>query len=191
MASTWSPRIWSRGLLWVWGQLRIHGEFRTSLEAGGRWAGTELWQGGVAALGQREEAPALCPSSQYLLLMVCRKTMVSLAKHEELLSGTMSHQLSSWLWKDGRDHSGVTPEQRCGGQNGDPRDTHCLALLTWTQQEGLWRCTEEVGSFFWTIHKDLMEPQDPLWEGGRVKRRHYDIKASSRNDVAPKGRGRR
>ena len=32
--------------------------------------------------------------------------------------------------------------------DGDPRDTHCLALLTWTQQEGLWRCMEEVGDYF-------------------------------------------
>ena len=75
--------------------------------------------------------------------------------------------------------------------DGDPRDTHCLALLTWTQQEGLWRCMEEVGRLFWTIYGDLRESQEPLWEGGGVKRRHSDIKEISRNGVVLKGWGMR
>ena len=75
--------------------------------------------------------------------------------------------------------------------DGDPRDTHCLALLTWTQQEDLWRCMEEVGRLFWTIYGDLRESQEPLWEGGGVKRRHSDIKEISRNGVVLKGWGMR
>lgn len=87
----------------------------TGKEAGCRWAGTELVK--RCCCGSTEgKWQLLCASSQYLLLMVCRKTVVSLSKHEELLSGTMLHQISSWLWMDVRDSAGITPEQRYGGQ---------------------------------------------------------------------------
>ena len=87
----------------------------TGKEAGGRWAGTEVVK--RLCCGSTEgKWQLLRASSQYLLLMVCRKTVVSLSKHEELLSGTMLHQISSWLWMDVRDSAGITPEQRYGGQ---------------------------------------------------------------------------
>jgi hypothetical protein len=76
----------------------------TGKEAGGRRAGTELVK--RCCCGSSEgKWRLLRASSQYLLLMVCRKTVVSLSKHEELLSGTVSHQVSSWLWMDGRDRA--------------------------------------------------------------------------------------
>ena len=47
------------------------------------------------------------------------------------------------------------------------------------------------GRLFWTIYGDLRESQEPLWEGGGVKRRHSDIKEISRNGVVLKGWGMR
>ena len=87
----------------------------TGKEAGSRWAGTELVKR-LCCCSSEGKWQLLRASSQYLLLMVCRKTVVSLSKHEELLSGTMSHQVSSWLWMDGTESAGITPEQRYGGQ---------------------------------------------------------------------------
>ena len=95
--------------------LLAHPSACSGKEAGGRWAGTELVK--RLCCGSTEgKWQLLRASSQYLLLMVCRKTVVSLSKHEELLSGTMLHLISSWLWMDVRDSAGITPEQRYGGQ---------------------------------------------------------------------------
>ena len=102
----------------------------TGKEASGRWAGTELVK--RCCCGSTEgKWQLLCASSQYLLLMVCRKTVVSLSKHEELLSGTMSHQVSFFMAMNGWQRQCWNyPRTEIWWTDGDPRDTHCLALLT-------------------------------------------------------------
>lgn len=102
----------------------------TGKEAGSRWAGTELVKR-LCCCSSEGKWQLLRASSQHFLLMVCCKTMVSLSKHEELLSGTMSHQVSSWLWMDGWQRPCWSyPRTEIWWTDGDPRDTHCLALLT-------------------------------------------------------------
>jgi hypothetical protein len=102
----------------------------TGKEAGCRWAGTELVKRCCCGRTERKWQ-LLRASSQYLLLMVCRKTVVSLSEHEELLSGTMSHQVSFFMAMNGWQRQCWNyPRTEIWWTDGDPRDTHYLALLT-------------------------------------------------------------